>query len=111
MAKTVSTFSDGSTDAYNGNRPIKAAWAVFNRETGERILSGHSLDRQRAEKTSRSQLQLIGHCVLADDHFLRDWRYISKYMTTFAERKRDRDHNENRLEEITRRVRVEVVDV
>ena len=111
MAKTVSTFSDGSTDTYNGKRPVKAAWAIFNRETGERLKSGHSLDRQRAERTSRSQIQLIGWLVVPEGHPLRHWRHVAKYMTTFYDRKRDRDHNENRLAEITRRVRVEVVDV
>lgn len=55
----TAVFSDGSTDAYKGHRDVQAAWAIFNRTTGVRIKSGHSLDMDRATKTARLALRDI----------------------------------------------------
>ena len=49
----VAIFSDGSRDEYKGKRNVQAAWAIFDRKTGARLNSGHSLDRVKAEKTAR----------------------------------------------------------
>jgi hypothetical protein len=44
-------FSNAHVDTYKGKRPVKAAWMAIL-PTG-RIVSGHSLDRAKAEKTAR----------------------------------------------------------
>jgi len=54
----TATFSNGYTDTYKGTRPVKAAWAIINRETGEVIASGHSLDRVKAQKTATGNVTL-----------------------------------------------------
>jgi len=48
----IATFSNGHTDTYKGKRDVKAAWMVILPDGG--ILSGHSLDRRRAESTARN---------------------------------------------------------
>ena len=50
MSHKVAIFSDGHKDVYKGNRDVKAAWAIYDKATGEFLLSGHSIDRNRAEK-------------------------------------------------------------
>ena len=50
----VATFSNGHTDAYKGNRAVKAAWMVI--AANGKIYSGHSFDRAAAEKTARGYL-------------------------------------------------------
>jgi len=49
MSHKVAIFSDGHKDVYKGNRDVKAAWAIYDKATGEFLLSGHSIDRNRAE--------------------------------------------------------------
>jgi hypothetical protein len=49
--RITATFSNGYTDTYKGNRDVKAAWMV-TLPSGE-IISGHSMDRTKAEKTAR----------------------------------------------------------
>ena len=48
----TATFSNGFTDTYKGYRNVRAAWMITDRETGEVICSGHSLDADRAHKTA-----------------------------------------------------------
>jgi hypothetical protein len=48
----TATFSNGYTDTYKGNRPVKAAWAIIDRNTGKVLHSGHSLDVIKARKTA-----------------------------------------------------------
>ena len=49
---TTAIFSNGYTDTYKGNRPVKAAWAIIRKDDGKVLMSGHSLDRAKAEKTA-----------------------------------------------------------
>lgn len=63
MTKIVATFSNGHTDTYNGDRPVKAAWAIIERATGRVVNSGHSLDRAKAQKTAEGNVAL---CVSLD---------------------------------------------
>lgn len=49
----TAVFSNGHTDIYKGKRDVKAAWMITLPCGG--IVSGHSLDRVKAEKTARSQ--------------------------------------------------------
>lgn len=51
------TFSNGFVDIYKGTRDVKAAWAMIRKSDGKVLCSGHSLDRQRAQKTAESHLQ------------------------------------------------------
>jgi len=54
MKKAI--FSNGTTDTYKGKRAVTAAWAIISRDTGETLMSGHSLDRAKAQKTAESNL-------------------------------------------------------
>ena len=56
---TTATFSNGFIDTYKGKRDVKAAWAIINKETGETVSSGHSLDRARAAKTANGNLRYV----------------------------------------------------
>ena len=51
--KKVAKFSNGFTDEYKGKRAVTAAWMITDKD-GEVVASGHSLDKNRAEKTSRA---------------------------------------------------------
>lgn len=49
-------FSNGHKDTYKGARDVRAAWMLTHKETGKVIASGHSLDREKAEKTARGTI-------------------------------------------------------
>jgi hypothetical protein len=57
--KITAVFSNGFTDAYNGVRPVTAAWMITKKETGEVYKSGHSLDRTTAAKTAAGNLRFV----------------------------------------------------
>jgi hypothetical protein len=50
-------FSNGQVDVYKGSRPVRAAWQVIF--PNGQVLSGHSLDRAKAEKTARGNAALM----------------------------------------------------
>ena len=52
MTNLTATFSTGYTDAYKGDRDVRAAWLLTTPEG--RTFSGHSLNRQNAAKTASS---------------------------------------------------------
>ena len=54
----TATFSNGTTDTYKGKRDVKAAWAIV--KDGEVLMSGHSLDRRRAEGTAANNVKYLG---------------------------------------------------
>jgi hypothetical protein len=54
----TATFSNGFTDTYKGTRPVKAAWMVTDKATGEVLSSGHSLDIVKARKTAEGTAAL-----------------------------------------------------
>lgn len=54
----TATFSNGYTDTYKGSRDVKAAWMVTEKATGKVIASGHSLNKEVAEKTAKSSTVL-----------------------------------------------------
>lgn len=49
-------FSNGFQDTYKGARDVRAAWMVTEIETGRIVASGHSLSRDRAERSARAYL-------------------------------------------------------
>ena len=49
----IAKFTDGTTDVYKGKRNVTAAYQL-TLPCGRKI-SGHSLDRKRAESTARSR--------------------------------------------------------
>lgn len=59
MAKQaiIATFSDGTVDQYKGARAVRAAWQV-KLPTGK-VVSGHSLSRENAEKTARATISQL----------------------------------------------------
>lgn len=55
MTKTV--FSDGTVDVYKGKRDVQAGWAILI--DGKVRMSGHSMDRMKAEKTARGNARYL----------------------------------------------------
>ena len=58
----TATFSNGFTDTYKGRRDVRAAWMITHRQTGEVLMSGHSLDADRAQKTAEGNVS--GYCLV-----------------------------------------------
>lgn len=56
MPFKTATFSNGHTDTYKGKRDVRAAWMITRNDTGEVVMSGHSVDRKRAEGTARNNI-------------------------------------------------------
>lgn len=52
-------FSNGHVDVYKGKRDVRAAWMITDAKTGAVLLSGHSLDRARAEKTATGNVRHV----------------------------------------------------
>jgi hypothetical protein len=50
-------FSNGQVDVYKGSRPVRAAWQVVCPDG--QIVSGHSLDRAKAQKTAEGNAALM----------------------------------------------------
>ena len=77
MPKITATFSNGYQDTYKGTRDVKAAWMVTLPDG--RTMSGHSLDRARAEKTARNNASACAgnaqtlHAGAVPPHYLA-WR-------------------------------------
>lgn len=59
MTKVIATFSNGYTDEYKGHRDVTAGWAIFCVKTDEVLASGHSLDRDKADKTARGYVNRV----------------------------------------------------
>ena len=59
MTKIIATFSNGHQDIYKGKRDVKAAWMIVDRATGEKLMSGHSLDRVKAQKTAEGNVRYV----------------------------------------------------
>lgn len=106
----TATFSNGFTDAYKGDRDVKAAWAIINKATGAVIKSGHSLDAAKAARTASGNLREVS---LAYDLGLPDHplRYIAgpNPHLSAARRRADRAHNAARLALIASLTTIEVV--
>jgi hypothetical protein len=62
-AKKVATFSNGLVDVYKGKRDVKAAWMVIL--PNGKIISGHSYDRDTAQKTAE------GNAMTGAPHLLK----------------------------------------
>ena len=54
-AKITASFSNGFTREYKGDRKVKAAWAIINKDTNETILSGFSMRKDLAESSARNR--------------------------------------------------------
>lgn len=108
----TATFSNGFTDTYKGQRNVKAAWAVFNKETGAVIHSGHSLDAAKAAKTAASRLQEVWFKDTFGlvDHSLQFVEGPNPHLSA-ARRRADRAHNAERLAFIETLTRIEIVPV
>jgi hypothetical protein len=52
----IATFSNGYADIYKGKRPVRAAWMVIL--PNGKIVSGHSLDRAKAQKTAEGNAMI-----------------------------------------------------
>lgn len=124
MAKATITakFSNGHTDVYKGTREVKAAWMITNATTGEVYMSGHSLDRAKAQKTAEGNTsyclsRALGRYLKGDS--MRPTRYASQivYHNGLARKEGFKDWKEAHLAykaeaEIARRnLKIEVIDL
>jgi len=57
MKKSV--FSNGVEDLYKGKRDVQFGWMIVKLDGSEIYAMGHSLDRQKAEKTARGNLPKV----------------------------------------------------
>ena len=48
----TATFSNGYSRTYKGHREVRAAWMLADKETGETVRSGFSMDGEKARKTA-----------------------------------------------------------
>ena len=53
----TATFSNGYTDTYNGKREVTAAWAIIRKTDGKVMMSGHSMDADKALKTGTGNIR------------------------------------------------------
>lgn len=112
MTKITATFSNGHTDTYNGDRPVRAAWAIIRKSDGAVIRSGHSLDSAKAAKTAEGRLQNV---FFESDFGLYDHplRFVKgpNYTDTAKIRRAKREHNATRLDFIRSLVTIEIVEL
>lgn len=53
----TATFSNGHTDTYKGKREVTAAWAIIRKADGKVMMSGHSIDADKALKTATGNIR------------------------------------------------------
>lgn len=102
----IATFSNGFTDTYKGKRDVTVGWAIFLKDTGEVLSSGHSMNAESAEKTARGS-EHFGRAACEVTGRDRMWTDYGPY----SERAKKRRYNAE-----TRRLgepllRIEVVDL
>lgn len=101
----TTTFSNGFTDTYKGDRDVKAAWAIIEKLTGKAIASGHSIDAVRAEKTAQQNLR---------DFTFESAPELCKPVTKFQSKKVQmarKKHNEQVMATRRAAVTIEVIDL
>lgn len=115
--KIVASFSNGFTREYKGDRNVKAAWAIINKDTNETILSGFSMRRDLAYSSSRNRrrecnelmrtitgCERVGYPYYAHD--LRD-----RLFPSMREERRLKRENKERLKIIDSHIRIEITDI
>jgi hypothetical protein len=116
-AKITATFSNGFTREYKGNRNVKAAWSIMNKETNETIMSGFSMTRNLAYSSSRNRrrecnelIQSFTGCERVGfpyyQHDLRD-----RLFPSMREERRLKKENKERLAMIDKMITIEIVDI
>lgn len=60
----TATFSNGHTDTYKGTRPVKAAWAIIRKSDSAVMMTGHSLDRAKAQATAEGNFRYTASKVI-----------------------------------------------
>jgi len=100
MTKSIiANFSNGLADEYKGTREVKAAWVIFNKETGETLNSGHSLTTNAAASTAATNMGHLmpslpkkptkAHLVSEHEEFLK-WGGWATHKEMAAERTAER---------------------
>ena len=115
--KIVASFSNGFTRQYKGDRNVKAAWAIINKDTNVTIISGFSMTRNLAHSSSRNRrrecnelmhtitgCERVGYPYVAHD--LRD-----RLFPSMKEERRLKRENKERLVQIDKRITIEIVDI
>lgn len=116
-AKITATFSNGYTREYKGNRKVKAAWAIINKDNNETILSGFSMRSDLAYSSARNrrrECNELVHTITGCDrvgypyygHDLRD-----RLFPSMREERRLKRENKDRLKIIDRKIRIEITEI
>lgn len=116
-AKITASFSNGFTREYKGDRNVKAAWSIMNKETKETIMSGFSMTKNLAYSSSRNRrrecndlVQSITGCDRVGypfyAHDLRD-----RLFPSMREERRLKKENKERLAMIDKMIIIEIVDI
>ena len=115
--KIVASFSNGFTREYKGDRKVKAAWAIINKDTNETILSGFSMRTDLAYSSARNRrrecnelMRTITGCERCGypyyAHDLRD-----RLFPSMREERRLKRENKERLKIIDSQIRIEITDI
>ncbi len=116
-AKITASFSNGFTREYKGDRNVKAAWIIINKDTNETILSGFSMRTDLAYSSARNrrrECNELMHAITGCErygypyyaHDLRDRLFPSR-----KEERRLKRENKERLIQIDNRITIEIVDI
>ena len=115
--KIVASFSNGFTREYKGDRNVKAAWAIINKETNETILSGFSMRTDLAYSSARNRrrecnelMRTITGCDrVGYPYYAHDLR--DRLFPSMREERRLKRENKERLKIIDSQIRIEITDI
>jgi len=106
---TTVTFSNNQKVTYKGNRQVKAAWAIINKETQEILLSGFSMSSDLAYNSARQRRSDCRSLFCETDPL--HWPVETRGRYRRQEEKRRKDHNKKRLEIIDSKITIQILDM
>lgn len=106
---TTVKFLNNQEVTYKGNRQVKAAWSIINKETQEIILTGFSMSFDLAYKSAR-QRRSDCRSLFCETDPLR-WPVETRGRYRRQEEKRRKDHNKKRLEIIDSKITIQILDI
>ena len=106
---TTATFSNNQEVTYKGNRQVKAAWAIINKETQEILISGFSMSSDLAYKSARQRRSDCRSLFCETDPLY--WPAETRGRYTRQEEKRRKAHNKKRLEIIDNKITIQILDI
>ena len=109
-SKKIAIFSNGFTREYKGDRNVKAAWAIINKDTNEAILSGFSMRTATAEGSARNRRKEC-YCIFDDGHKYKYPHDMRGRRYPWRLEKQYKKENRERLAIIDSKVRIEIINL